>query len=99
VGIKTDNMKAKIVSGTEENPTAITFICPGCHTEHLVRVGGEEPVWDWNRDLDKPSILPSFRVRLSQYHCCHSVITDGVIQFLDDCTHPMAGRRADLPNY
>lgn len=28
---------------------------------------------------------------------CHSFITDGRIQFLDDCTHALAGQIVDLP--
>lgn len=28
---------------------------------------------------------------------CHSFITDGKIQFLDDCTHALKGQTVDLP--
>jgi len=28
---------------------------------------------------------------------CHSFVTDGRIQFLSDCTHPLAGQTVDLP--
>lgn len=28
---------------------------------------------------------------------CHSFVTDGRIQFLDDCTHGLAGQTVDLP--
>lgn len=28
---------------------------------------------------------------------CHSFVTDGRIQFLDDCTHALAGATVDLP--
>ena len=28
---------------------------------------------------------------------CHSFVTDGRIQFLDDCTHALAGQTVDLP--
>ena len=28
---------------------------------------------------------------------CHSFVTDGRIQFLADCTHPLAGQTVDLP--
>jgi hypothetical protein len=28
---------------------------------------------------------------------CHSFITDGRIQFLDDCTHALKGQTVDLP--
>ncbi len=30
---------------------------------------------------------------------CHSFLTDGRIQFLDDCTHAMAGQTVDLPSF
>lgn len=32
-------------------------------------------------------------------HICHSIVTDGRIQFLDDCTHKLAGRTVDLPDW
>lgn len=28
---------------------------------------------------------------------CHSFVTDGRIQFLDDCTHELAGQTVELP--
>lgn len=28
---------------------------------------------------------------------CHSFVTDGQIQFLDDCTHALAGKTVPLP--
>jgi hypothetical protein len=30
---------------------------------------------------------------------CHSFITDGRIQFLNDCTHALAGQTVDLPDW
>lgn len=37
----------------------------------------------------------------SNFKCgiCHSFVTDGRIQFLDDCTHPLAGQTVDLPEF
>lgn len=29
---------------------------------------------------------------------CHSFVRDGKIQFLDDCTHALAGQTVDLPD-
>ena len=28
---------------------------------------------------------------------CHSFVTDGLIQFLGDCTHALAGQTVDMP--
>lgn len=30
---------------------------------------------------------------------CHSFITDGRIEYLSDCTHPLAGQTVDLPDW
>lgn len=30
---------------------------------------------------------------------CHTFVTDGRIQFLDDCTHTLAGQTVDLPDW
>ncbi len=30
---------------------------------------------------------------------CHSFVTDGRIQFLGDCTHTLAGKTVDLPDW
>lgn len=30
---------------------------------------------------------------------CHSVVTDGRIQFLGDCSHALAGQTVDLPDF
>lgn len=30
---------------------------------------------------------------------CHSFVTDGRIQFLADCTHSLAGKTVDLPDF
>lgn len=31
--------------------------------------------------------------------CCHSFITDGNIQFLNDCSHELAGKTVPLPTF
>lgn len=35
------------------------------------------------------------------YECtvCHTFITDGMIQFLSDCTHELAGKTIPLPDF
>lgn len=30
---------------------------------------------------------------------CHSFVTDGRIQFLNDCTHALAGQTVDIPDF
>lgn len=32
-------------------------------------------------------------------HRCHSMVTDGRIEFLDDCSHKLKGQTVDLPDF
>ena len=66
--------------------------------------------WDFNNDFNRPTITPSVLVRYpanpyasaefeewKKERVCHSFITDGKIQFLNDCTHQLAGQTVELP--
>lgn len=58
--------------------------------------------WSFNGDMDKPTFNPSV-LNTSNWGPerrelrCHSYVTAGRIQFLPDCTHPLAGQTVDLP--
>ena len=60
-----------------------------------------KPHWTWNGSLDRPTFTPSILSRYTiegeGHHVCHSFVTDGRIQFLEDCTHKLAGQTIDLP--
>ena len=72
--------------------------CPGCDCVHGVNITGEDlPQWTWNGNIDKPTIQPSALTR--GQHSCHCFITDGKIQFLQDCTHHLAGQRVEIPEW
>lgn len=55
--------------------------------------------WSWNGDTErptlKPSILTEFRYAGVRYHC-HSFVNDGIVQFLSDCSHELAGQNIEL---
>jgi hypothetical protein len=82
------------------------FWCPGCKATHsyaikLYRDGGN-PVWDFNGNVECPTFSPSLLYetkRESGPHRCHIYLTDGKIHFLPDCTHELAGKVVDLPEY
>lgn len=86
-------------------PGRLFFRCPGCNRDHAVRVDGtEEPRWEWNGSMDKPTFRPSVLTWLEEVdgqplRRCHSFVTDGKIQFLSDCHHALAGQTVDLPEY
>jgi Family of unknown function (DUF6527) len=79
----------------------LRFWCPGCDTIHEVRVTGPY-AWSWNDDVDqRVTLMPSILVR--EYEAqrearrCHSYVSSGQIQFLDDCTHALKGSTHPLP--
>lgn len=91
-------------------PTQLTFECPGCDSLHVVNIQPPGPVWSFNGDSDKPTLSPSIRVtwpanpnateefkEWRTERVCHSFVKDGMIQFLSDCYHPLAGKTVELP--
>lgn len=79
-----------------------SFLCPGCKTKHFIKTKGPYS-WDFNGDVEKPTIRPSVLAKgyndeeKADYQC-HSMITDGVIEFLGDCTHNLKGQKVPLPD-
>jgi len=78
--------------------------CPGCDMPHIVYVNHNNPSvnWQWNSDLVKPTFSPSLLVKYTwgeeqTKHVCHSFIRDGVWEYLNDCTHKLAGQKVPLP--
>jgi hypothetical protein len=94
-----------------QNQHAILFECPGCGCMHMVWIkqpeNGKYPIWAFNGDLEQPTINPSIlvngsgiiRVNPPRTHRCHSFVRDGKIQFLSDCTHGLAGKTIELPDF
>ena len=83
----------------------LKFYCPACKKEHIVSVGPKsywDLRWTFNGDYEKPTINPSLLVRYKMPQgdkVCHSFIRDGKIQYLGDCTHGMAGKTVEIPDW
>lgn len=89
------------------------FECPGCGGPHGVPVRGTgRPIWGWNESVDSPTFTPSIKVTypanpnaLEEFkewrteRICHSFVKDGKIQFLVDCTHSLAGKTVEIPDW
>jgi len=76
------------------------FVCPGCDQEHAFN----DKTWEWNEDFEKPTLSPSYLIQGRrgsgkdyENFVCHSFIKNGMIQFLNDCTHKLAGQTVELP--
>jgi hypothetical protein len=85
---------------------AVIFLCPGCNRHVRIPTKGTPPIWEFKGDEDHPTITPSILMRWDEGdepkgslgHRCHSYVTDGKIQFLEDCTHELAGKTVFLPD-
>lgn len=57
-------------------------------------------VHGFNGNMEAPTLTPSLLVTYAgsdkSTYCCHSFVNDGKIQFLGDCTHPLANQTVDL---
>ena len=62
---------------------------------HGTRAGAGN--WSWNGDTERPTLHPSILSRCPPIcECCHTFVNDGMVQFLDDCTHELRGKILDL---
>ena len=86
--------KAKTAEGNR-----VHFRCPGCNHAHGIVYGEGSNTWTWNGSLESPTFSPSVLVQGGNEYRCHSFVTDGRIQFLDDCTHALKGQTVDLPEW
>jgi hypothetical protein len=80
------------------------FNCPGCKDVHAVHIrpnlNSVGAGWTWNENVDSPTFSPSI---LCQIHLsngsrkvCHLFVQNGQIRFLEDSTHPLAGKSIDM---
>ena len=96
--------------GDEGYIAYLAALCPACNLEHEFRVDleehgkwknefGDKDVWEFNGNYDSPTFSPSMLANKNNFDVykpiCHSIVKNGVWEFLDDCTHEMAGQ--DVP--
>ena len=87
-----------------DNTGLYLFYCPGCDCDHGVWVDFPNPTtggrWTFNGNVEwptfNPSLLISWNLEKDYKRICHSVIKDGVIEYLNDCTHALAGKRVEM---
>jgi hypothetical protein len=93
-----------VIYGAPDAPTqAVEFGCPGCHRRHCLPFKGpKEPLWGFDGNYRLPTISPSImsgsaNAEGSAVSVCHSFVKAGRIEFLNDCTHKLAGVTVDMP--
>ena len=83
-----------------------SFVCPGCQDAHTIPTIPYANGWDFDGDEERPTFSPSILVyphatfredgTVGETFRCHSLVRAGQIQFLNDCTHALAGQTVDL---
>jgi hypothetical protein len=90
--------------------TALMFACQGCmefggtglHMLPVNTPGLSKPTWQWDGNLEAPTLNPSILSKRAEDQVCHSFLHNGEFQFLGDCTHSLAGQTVpmiDLPDW
>jgi hypothetical protein len=86
-----------LIDGTEHTPSGIHML--------PVNSSAKSPQWTWDGNLEAPTLSPSILSHIHPYDdqsrpqgVCHSFLVAGVLQFLGDCTHPLAGQNVPLPD-
>jgi uncharacterized protein DUF6527 len=94
----------------EMAPNLLCFHCPACGYSHCVGVNGRKVPgsgssmneWGWNGSFEVPTFTPSLLINAdnrSESPRCHTFIKEGKIEYLGDCTHTMAGKTVDIPDW
>ena len=76
----------------KQSENHFVFYCPACECGHGIDSG-----WQFNNDMDKPTISPS--ILATGEKRCHSYVKDGRIEFLGDCSHNLAGKIVEIPDW
>lgn len=105
MGIKLSDHLVRFEAGKPYRQPMLAHWCPACQELHPFSC--DEPQdngakWSWNGDAYFPTFTPSMKIRTGpwqdgHYETCHYFLKGGVIEYLSDCTHGMAGMEVALP--
>ena len=90
------------IAAIEDEPGMYVFECPGCDCWHWINTNPDNglPCWELTGTEQRPTVRNSVLINPANIpgtHRCHSIITDGLIEFLPDCTHGLVGQIVPLP--
>lgn len=83
-----------------EYPGNEGWVGSGLHRIPTAPEGPPHPVWSFNGSVDSPTLSPSVLTKVGPNgKVCHSLVRDGMIQFLSDCNHSLAGQTVPVPEF
>jgi hypothetical protein len=95
-----------VIENYGEDPLVVGWTCPGCGFDHCITVdpsAKNTPIWSFNGDYTRPTFSPSILVTFEWgkdrvKKVCHFFVKDGIVDFLNDCTHELKGTQVALPS-
>lgn len=96
-GGRKDGMSKLQDEGVDANGQLhLWWFCPGCKCSHAYTV----PRWTWNGSMYSPTFTPSLLCNQDDPKSrCHVFITDGIIDFLEDCYHELKGQKVPMQDW
>lgn len=96
-------MKVSIVT-RDGKAYGYSFYCPGCKFSHVFttkKLEIHDPEWYFNGDVNNPTFNPSLLLNSTRGPeqkklTCHLFVANGQIQYLNDCTHDLAGQTIEM---
>lgn len=91
----------------------LVHYCPACNHMHQFAIdayNSSGAKWTWDGNVEAPTFNPSMHIKVNtpdmgeRYQpnagssCCHYFLRGGIIEFLPDCTHSLAGQKVPLPD-
>lgn len=108
------NKMRRVGSAEGHGAGGLAHWCPACRRMHVFSLDGYNysgAKWTWDGNVEAPTFSPSMHVKVGprptvpegrpdagKIDVCHYFLKAGVIQFLNDCTHTMAGQNIPLPD-
>ena len=98
-----DNLMSKVFKlyGDDKKLYGYAVYCPGCKSHHCYyteKINSSGAKWTFNGDEENPTFLPSMLSKAGLF-ICHSFITNGKIQYLNDCTHELKGLTIKIEDF
>ena len=81
------------------DPTMYMFWDVALDRPNAFYVRDQHPSWNWNEDYECPTVSPSIRLIHTGNQVDHLFIHDGKIQYLNDCTHELAGKTVNMVDF
>ena len=81
------------------DPTMYMFWDVALDRTNAFYVRDQHPSWSWNEDYECPTVSPSIRLIHTGNQVDHLFIRDGKIQYLNDCTHELAGKTVNMVDF